>query len=168
VKNHDGFVEVSSEVGKGTSFKIHLPATGQSAQDIAATKPVELPEGRGEQILVVNDERALLEMTRETLETYGYRVLTAGHGAEALLIYQQHGSQIAAVITDVMMPVMDGPALVRALRHLKPDVKIICVSGLASEYGLADIDKSHVRSFIMKPFTSATLLATVRQVVTSN
>jgi PAS domain S-box-containing protein len=168
VKNHEGFLEVSSEVDKGTSFRIYLPATGQAAQLTTEAHPVELPEGRGEQILVVDDERALLEMTRETLESYGYRVLTAGHGAEALLLYQQHGSQIAAVITDVMMPVMDGPALVRALRHLKLDVKIICISGLASEYRLAEIDSTHVSSFITKPFTSATLLTTVRQVITSN
>jgi PAS domain S-box-containing protein len=168
VKNHGGFVEVSSEVGKGTSFKVHLRATGQAAQQMTEAQPAELPEGRGEQILLMDDELALLEMTRETLESYGYRVLAAGHGADALLLYQQHRSQITAVITDVMMPVMDGPALVRALRNLNSDVKIICVSGLASEHKLAEIDESHVRSFITKPFTSATLLKTVRQVIASD
>src|SRR5439155_4475913 len=118
--------------------------------------------------LLVDDERALVEMTKETLETYGYRVLMASHGAEALLIYQQHRDEIAAVITDVMMPVMDGPTLVRTLRQINPQVKIICVSGLASEHKLAEIDKSHVRAFITKPFTSATLLTTVAQVITTN
>ena len=168
VKNHGGFVEVFSEVGKGTTFKIHLPATGQAAQQITDVRPAELPGGRGEQILLVDDELALLEMTKETLETYGYRVLAAGHGADALHIYQQHRNEIAAVITDVMMPVMDGPTLVRALRSVNPDLKIICVSGLASEHKLAEIDKSQVRSFITKPFTSATLLTNVRRVITSD
>jgi PAS domain S-box-containing protein len=168
VKNHGGFLEVNSEVGKGTSFRIYLPATTKAAQEPAGAHAVELPEGRGEQILLVDDELALLEMTKETLETYGYRVLAASHGAEALLIYQQHRNEIAAVITDIMMPVMDGPAFVRTLRSLNPEVKIICVSGLASEHKLGQIDQTQVRSFVTKPYTSATLLATLRQVITAD
>jgi CheY-like chemotaxis protein len=168
VKHHGGFVEVSSEVDKGTCFKVHLPATAQHAQQPAQAQPVELPEGQGELILLVDDERALLEMTRETLQTYGYRVLTAGHGAEALLLYQQHRDEIAVVVTDSMMPVMDGPALVRALRNLGSDVKIICVSGLASEHKLAEIDRSQAQAFLTKPFTTLALLTTLRNVVISN
>lgn len=161
-------MEVSSEVGKGTSFKVHLPATAQPAQQPAQAQPVELPEGRGELILLVDDERALLEMIRETLQTFGYRVLAAGNGAEALLIYQQHRDEIAAVITDLMMPVMDGPALVRALRNLSSNVKIICVTGLASEHKLAEIDKSQAQAFLRKPFTTVALLTTLRNAVISN
>ena len=168
VQKHGGFVEVSSEVGKGTRFKVYLPATAQAEQEPAQAQPSELPAGKGEQILVVDDELALLEMTKETLKTYGYRVWAAGNGAEALLLYQQHRDEIAAVITDAMMPVMDGPVLIRTLRNLDPDVKIICVSGLASEHKLAQIEKSQVRSFITKPFTRATLLTTLREVITSN
>jgi len=168
VQKHGGFVEVSSEVGKGTRFKVYLPATAQAEQKPAQAQPSDLPAGKGEQILVVDDELALLEMTKETLKTYGYRVWGAGNGAEALLLYQQHRDEIAAVITDAMMPVMDGPVLIRTLRNLDPDVKIICVSGLASEHKLAQIEKSQVRSFITKPFTRATLLTTLREVITSN
>ena len=76
--------------------------------------------------------------------------------------------EIVAVITDAMMPVMDGAVLIRTLRTLDADVKIICVSGLASEHKLAQIEKSQVRRFISKPFTRATLLTTLREVITSN
>jgi len=168
VQKHGGFVEVSSEVGKGTRFKVYLPATAQADQEPAQAQPSELPAGKGEQILVVDDELALLEMTKETLKTYGYRVWAAGNGSEALLLYQQHRDEIVAVITDAMMPVMDGAVLIRTLRNLDADVKIICFSGLASEHKLAQIEKSQVRSFITKPFTRATLLTTLREVITSN
>ena len=168
VQKHGGFVEVSSEVGKGTRFKVYLPATAQAEQEPAQAQPSELPAGKGEQILVVDDELALLEMTKETLKTYGYRVWAAGNGAEALLLYQQHRDEIVAVITDAMMPVMDGAVLIRTLRTLDADVKIICVSGLASEHKLAQIEKAQVRRFITKPFTRATLLTTLREVITSN
>ncbi len=168
VQKHGGFVEVSSEVGKGTRFKVYLPATARAEQEPAQAQPSELPAGKGEQILVVDDELALLEMTKETLETYGYRVWAAGNGSEALLLYQQHRDEIVAVITDAMMPVMDGAVLIRTLRNLDADVKIICFSGLASEHKLAEIDQSQVRSFITKPFTRATLLTTLREVITSN
>ena len=161
VKSHGGFAEVTTEIGKGTTFKIYLPSTAATEPQSAEAKSNAVPFGRGEQILVVDDEAAILTMVRETLETYNYTVLTAKHGAEALDLYHRKG-KIHLVISDMMMPVMDGPATVQALRELDPSVKVIAVSGLGSESALGRVNKLNVQGFLRKPFTPQDLLTTLR------
>ncbi len=121
--------------------------------------------GRGEQILVVDDEIAILEIARESLEAFNYRVLMAKDGAEAVAIYQRHAGDIQAVITDMMMPIMDGPTSIQALRKINPLVKVIGISGLGSEAALSRAGKLDVQMFLKKPYATGSLLACLRQVL---
>jgi PAS domain S-box-containing protein len=165
VKTHNGFMEVSSQVGKGTSFSVYLPAGPASEETVAEDKGVPPPMGHGEQVLVVDDECAVLEITRETLGLYNYQVLTATNGGEAVTLYLQHRGQIKAVITDMMMPIMDGKAMIQALQKIDPTVKVICVSGLSSRPNLTAAAALSVRASLKKPFSSEKLLTTLRSVI---
>jgi PAS domain S-box-containing protein len=121
VKSHRGFFTVYSEVGKGSTFKIYLP-TDPNLRSTAVTPHAvaEIPRGHGETILVIDDEAPILSTTQQTLESFGYKVMTAQDGAEAIAIYAQHREIIAAVITDMVMPIMDGIATVNALMRVNP------------------------------------------------
>jgi two-component system, cell cycle sensor histidine kinase and response regulator CckA len=159
VKTHGGFVEVSSEVGKGTVFKVYLPATNRAEAQRSEGNPPQMPKGNGEQLLLVDDEIAILEVTKLLLESFNYKVLTAKNGAEAVTLYQQHQAEIKVVITDMMMPVMNGPEAICAMRQINPSVKIIGVSGLGSESMLTKAGQSNVQAFLKKPFPTEDLLA---------
>jgi two-component system cell cycle sensor histidine kinase/response regulator CckA len=138
VKSHGGFINVYSEVGKGTAFRIYLPAIKTEAQK-AEKQLLELPVGNGELILVAEDEGSIREVTVSTLETYGYRVITAEDGAEAVAAYAQNMDKIKVVLMDLMMPVMDGEESIRAIRKINPEIKIIAVSGLIEKNRIANI-----------------------------
>jgi CheY-like chemotaxis protein len=163
VKSHDGFLDIQSQVGKGTTFKVYLPALDATKPPTPAPPTAELPTGQGETILVVDDEAAIREITKGTLETHGYRVLSACDGTEALSVYAQHQRDIAAVITDLAMPYMDGPATIRALHRINPGVKIVATSGLAEGKYAAPADGAG--TYLRKPFTAEKLLCTVRDVL---
>jgi two-component system cell cycle sensor histidine kinase/response regulator CckA len=147
VKSHGGFIYVYSEVGKGTTFKVYLPAITTTetltAQEHQYKLP-KLPAGHGESILVVDDEDQILKITKKTLEKHGYKVITANDGKEAIALYSQHGEKIKLVLMDMMMPVMDGPASIRELCKANPEVKVIAVSGLTEKDKLAKVDDAHV------------------------
>jgi CheY-like chemotaxis protein len=162
VRGHSGFINVYSEMGRGTQFKIHLPAV-ESAQagQVEATE-LKLPTGRGELILIVDDEAAIREITKGTLETYGYRALTASDGTEAIALYAQHKDEIKVVLTDMMMPYMDGPATIRALRKLNPAVRIIASSGLTEN---ARAVEASVKTFLSKPYTAEKLLQALAEIL---
>ncbi|MEW6735392.1 MAG: response regulator [Acidobacteriota bacterium] len=167
VKSHGGFINVYSEVGKGTQFKIYLPAA-ESSQSKAETVPQShLPAGAGELILVVDDEASIREITKATLEAYGYEVLTANDGAEAIAIYAENRNRIAAVITDMMMPYMDGPATIRAMQKLDPNVTIIAASGLVVNTHTQEATNPRVKAFLPKPYTAETLLEVLKSVISS-
>jgi len=166
VKSHGGIVNVYSDLGKGTTFKISLPATeSTSEKDDELLQLANLPKGSGETILVIDDEASILSITRETLETFGYEVVTAGNGADAVGIYAQRRDEIAVVLTDMAMPIMDGATTVHALRRINPAVKIIAASGLDTDGGMAKGMKGNVKRFMTKPYTAETLLRTLRMVL---
>jgi CheY-like chemotaxis protein len=162
IKSHGGFVDVDSEAGKGAAFHVYLPAAPDSAPLAAQSVHPTLSRGRGELILLVDDEAAIRKVTERTLLAFGYRTLTASDGAEAVALFAAHRDEIAAVVTDIAMPVMDGVAASRALRRLSPTVKIVATSGLLDEGHRAKLTESGVKHFVPKPFSARALLETLR------
>jgi PAS domain S-box-containing protein len=165
VKGHEGFINVYSEVGRGSEFVVYLPATENAQTRQAEEEYRNLPAGHGELILVVDDEAAFRQITKATLETFGYRVLTASNGAEALGELVRQPKEINAVIVDMMMPIMEGKDVIRALQQLDARVPIIAASGLVGNGHAATAAGTSVAAFLQKPYTAATLLCTLRQVL---
>ena len=158
VKSHGGFLRVATEPGKGTTFQVFIPAQNAAMTPSAPPAVLETPWGRGELILVVDDEAPMREMTQRTLETFGYRAVIASDGVEAAAIYAQRHAEIAGVITDMTMPVMDGLALIRILRSMSPGLPVVAVSGLASTHYVAPLTELGIDHILSKPFRSAELL----------
>jgi PAS domain S-box-containing protein len=165
VRSHGGFLTVSSEVGRGSSFKVYFPALfdGVFVSAEASGKEQEPPRGDGELILVVDDERAILDIISQTLTAFGYEVLTAEDGAQAIDLFVRHRSRIALVLTDMAMPIIDGATLIGALHRIATDVRIIAISGGPAD--AAKVGKSGTKYFLSKPFTAETLLRTVSEVL---
>ena len=167
VKSHGGFINVYSELHKGSQFALYLPALNTPGSVDAAVAQTDLPLGNGELILVVDDEESIREITRGTLETFGYRVLTASDGTEALALYADKKNEIAAVLTDMVMPFMDGPATIRALQRMNPKVRILAASGLGTGHHAGEGVLEGVAVFLNKPYTAEKLLKTLAQVLRS-
>jgi two-component system cell cycle sensor histidine kinase/response regulator CckA len=165
IKSHGGFVQVYSEGGEGTQFKVYLPATG-TEQALAPDQP-DLLRGQGELILVVDDEAPIRETTKTSLETFNYQVMTAADGIEAIVIYAQYKDRISAVLMDMMMPAMDGVTAVLALQKINPQVKVIANSGLLSSHKISSVMGSCVKALLLKPYTTEELLKTLHQVLQS-
>ncbi len=163
VKGHLGFIHTYSEVGKGTRFKVYLPAAAAADNPRPVEPPAEPPLGHGERVLLVDDEQAVQEITRAILIKYGYQVFSASDGTEALALFAQHQHEIDIVLTDFMMPFLDGPATIRALQSIAPGVRIITTSGLQENEAVAQQFR-HV-TFLAKPFTPEKLLTTIAAVL---
>jgi PAS domain S-box-containing protein len=168
IKSHDGFVEVTSDRSpdtKGTQFKVFLPAS-----DLAENNEREaevILQGNGELVLVVDDESAILEVTKVTLETYNYQVLTASNGIEAIATYVQNQRDIAVVIMDIMMPSMDGKTAIRTLKQINPDLKIIAVSGLIERQEVVAQLNANVTAYFAKPYSNDDLLKSIHEIISN-
>ncbi len=153
VRSHRGALEVSSVPGQGTTFRIYLPAA-------AAAQPEPRPAARA--ILIVDDEEIVRRTARSTLEKYGYKVLVAENGPQAIEIYRRRPEAVELVLLDLTMPMMDGEEVLRALRKIRPDVKAIVSSGYSLEEATRRFAGHGVSAFLQKPYTAARLAHAVR------
>jgi two-component system cell cycle sensor histidine kinase/response regulator CckA len=168
VKSHHGSVSVESEVDRGTSFKVLLPASPETAKNQASGNSSVVRRGNGEVILLVDDEASIVSSTRRMLEQFGYKVHGASNGKEALTVISQL-DQVDLVLTDIMMPQMDGMALIRELREKKPQIKIIASSGLGASLDGSlrknELAALGVMAFLNKPYSSSRLLDLLREIL---
>jgi len=164
VKSHAGFISVYSEQGRGTTFKVFLPAV----QADVAPPQKEIPpviKGNGELVLLVDDETNIRRVTKMTLEKHNYHVLEANDGPEALAIFAQEMDSISVVLTDMRMPYIDGIALIRALKKMKPDMTFIGSTGQEDEPRLAELQELGVMNFLSKPYDTRKLLTELESAV---
>ncbi|MEM9926271.1 MAG: PAS domain S-box protein [Cyanobacteria bacterium P01_D01_bin.50] len=164
VKNHGGFINVYSQLNKGTIIKIYLPMQPKQEINIPCGDRPENFSGNGELILVVDDEPAICEITKSSLEAYNYRVLTASNGIEAIEIYAKHQQEVNLVVLDMMMPEMDGETTISMLQKINSQVKIIAISGLVLNPNATDEYSYSIKEFMSKPFTGKELLHAIDKV----
>jgi CheY-like chemotaxis protein len=165
VKGHGGFLQVHSELGRGSEFSLYFPAV-MAQTEMPAGRPVVAapPPGRGETILVIDDERAMREISRSFLESQGFHVLVAETGAVGLALYHDHRDAIRVVLTDMMLPGMQGAEVIRELRALNADVRVVAMSGADGEQ--SGVSKESGRLvFLAKPMSGDELVCAIRTVL---
>ena len=167
VKSHGGFLNVRSTLGQGTSFEVFLPA---SLDAVSATPAEDLTpprRGKGEMVLVVDDEESIRVITQATLQQHGYRVITAEDGPAAIALFADRRNDIDLVLTDLVMPYLDGIALARAVRKIKPDTKILVTFDDGSEPRLGELNSLGITDILNKPCSSLKMLRAVSEVLES-
>jgi PAS domain S-box-containing protein len=164
VRNHGGFVTVESGSGRGSTFKIFIPAMESGDGVIPDAEPsFAPPRGAGEMLLLADDEPNIRRVAEAVLKQAGYRVLLAADGAEAIARYAENRSEIKIVITDAVMPLLDGVGLTRALRHLDPGIKVIGTSGQMNDQRVNDLKSLGLQGFLDKPYDTHSLLVAIRE-----
>ncbi|MEA2325544.1 MAG: hypothetical protein QOE68_503, partial [Thermoanaerobaculia bacterium] len=162
VSSHGGFVAVSSTLGEGSTFTVYVPARRALVEPAAPVVDTSAaPQGNGELILLVDDDASVLSITQQTLVEFGYRVVTAEDGAQAIGIFSRQHDDIDLVLTDMAMPVIDGYALIAALGRIGRDVRVIATTGNNSAAAMTKIARSGVAHVLVKPYTADHLLRTI-------
>jgi PAS domain S-box-containing protein len=164
IKGHGGFINVYSELNKGTSFSVHLPAIITEEFTETEKEREAIPHGHNELLLLVDDEFSIREITGSTLEAYGYKVLKADNGLSAIDLFSKNKENIKAIIMDMVMPDMDGYVAINKIKEINPDIKIIANSGLADQK--KRIEDLNVNEFLVKPFSADVLLKTIYKLLT--
>jgi two-component system cell cycle sensor histidine kinase/response regulator CckA len=164
VQQSGGTIWVYSEPGKGTTFKIYFPSVGNRKQQAEAT-PVVRPSTGSETILVVEDDQSVRGLIRSALKRAGYSVLEARNGAEALQLYESRGADVDLILTDIVMPQMSGPELANRFAAVRPDVRILFMSGNTARAVALDGVLDSKAPFLPKPFSPAGLTAKIREVL---
>ncbi len=179
VRQHDGYIGVETELGRGTTLRIYLPAyvadsdrasadnDRASAEESQAEEPPALPQGRGETILLVEDNEGLRKVGRSILESLGYRVLTAANGREALAVYEGDAS-VDLVIAEVVIPEMGGKELVRELRRSDPTIKVLGITSYVVEQAARELREAGFLSVISKPFRVETLARVIHHALSAS
>jgi CheY-like chemotaxis protein len=167
VKSHGGFLTVQSEVGVGTTFSVFLPAAKDANASEEQKDDAPAKGGKGELVLVVDDEPPIREALVRTLTANGYRAYTAEDGSDALALYFQRRAEISLVLTDIAMAQMDGVALVRSLRKVDPNVRVIVSSGHFQKENIVILEGLGVKAFLDKPYTAEKLLRAMQTALNS-
>jgi CheY-like chemotaxis protein len=168
VKQHGGHIDVQTQVGQGTTFKLYWPALALARSQAQVKKPSEVSQGQGETVLVVEDDTTMRAVLVDVLEMLGYRVLEAANGREALTVYEQHAAEIALVLSDWVMPSMGGLELVRELeaRHWAPKVLMVTGHPLATE--VKEAVPASVVGWMLKPPSLEQLAEAVSRALAEN
>lgn len=169
VKNHDGFIHVRSKLGEGTTFTVYFPAAQYMPE---VSKPIiqtskNIADGT-ETILLIEDEEMIMEMMQEILVSNGYRVLTAADGQQGIEMYQSHEKEIAVVLSDLGLPVINGQEVFRRIRQINPGAKIILASGYIDPELKSEMCKAGASHFIQKPYSSNEVLQKIREVLSTD
>ena len=164
-ENHGGFVHLETRPGAGTTFFVYIPTAPGEAAGENRNGPVELVRGNGELILIVDDEPSVRKLASAILNRSGYRTVTAAEGREGTKVFEEQRQDIKLVVSDLMMPQLDGPGMLRGLRQLEPDLKSIIITGLGEENRIAEARAAGADLILNKPFSADQLLAGVKQLL---
>lgn len=164
VRRHGGFIRVQSEPGVRTVMQVYLPADPVLDVSVRSDEEPQFQKGNGEMVLIVDDEESLRRLTQQTLDAFGYRTRVAMDGEQAIAIFSKHCNEINLVLTDMMMPGMDGSQLIRRLMEIDPEVCVVATSGISSQDQVASGCGSAVKAFLPKPCTTENLLTCLRNV----
>ena len=163
VHSHGGFISVESKIGEGITFQVYFPADRSRFSQVREKKNTPLPFAKGELILIVDDNPNIRIATQKALGFQRYKVLDAKDGTEALALYVKRENKVKAVITDISMPHLDGVALVRILKKLNPEIKVIVSTGQGEKNKISELNALGIKDFLYKPYTSETLVNTLQQ-----
>ncbi len=167
-EKHGGFVHVESKLGAGTTFAIYIPSSAREAELTAmGAHKAEVARGNGELILVVDDEPAVRKLACAILNRNGYRTVTGADGREGREVFEQNKNEIRLLVSDLMMPHVDGPTMLRGLKEISPELKSIIITGLGEENRIGEAKAAGADAVMNKPFTAEQLLGQIKQLLTA-